>query len=337
MRTFEDRPAVRERVPLLIGLMGPSGGGKTYSAMRLASGIQKVSGGDIFVIDTEARRALHYADKFRFRHVVFAPPFGPLEYLAAIEHCVARGAGTIIVDSMSHEHEGQGGVLEMHESETKRIAKAWKTTEGKASMAGWAKPKQERRRLINTILQLPANFIFCFRAKNKIKVEAGKDPKPMGFMPIAGEEFVFEMGVCALLLPGAGGIPTWDSNELGERQMIKLPEWAQQMMREERPLDERIGEALAKWSAGTATRTVEDIIAAYGACSDPATLGTLEVERRALWKGATADEKQALKLASDRATERVKAATADPPSDEPESGGESDGDPAAELGEPLIA
>jgi hypothetical protein len=334
MRTFEDRPAVRERVPLLIGLMGPSGGGKTYSAMRLATGIQKVAGGDIFVIDTEARRALHYADKFRFRHVVFAPPFGPLEYLAAIEHCVARGAGTIIVDSMSHEHEGQGGVLEMHELETKRIAKAWKTTEGKASMAGWAKPKQERRRLINTILQLPANFIFCFRAKNKIKVEAGKDPKPMGFMPIAGEEFVYEMGVCALLLPGAGGIPTWDSNELGERQMIKLPEWAQQMMREERPLDERAGEALARWSAGTATRTIEEIIAAYGVCSDPATLGTLETERRALWKGASADEKQGLKLASDRATERVKAATADPVE---EQGGELDGDPKAEPGEPLIA
>lgn len=99
MRTFEDKPAARERVPLLIGLMGPSGGGKTYSALRLATGIQRVSGGEIFVVDTEARRALHYADRFRFRHLAFAPPFGSLDYLAAIEHCAKKGAGVVIVDS----------------------------------------------------------------------------------------------------------------------------------------------------------------------------------------------------------------------------------------------
>ena len=46
-RTFEDRPATRDKVPLLVGLMGPSGSGKTFSALRLATGIQTVSGGDI--------------------------------------------------------------------------------------------------------------------------------------------------------------------------------------------------------------------------------------------------------------------------------------------------
>ena len=61
-RVFDDKPAVRERVPLLLGLVGPSGGGKTYSALRLARGFQKVTGGDIHFIDTEARRVFHYAD-----------------------------------------------------------------------------------------------------------------------------------------------------------------------------------------------------------------------------------------------------------------------------------
>ena len=58
-RIFTDAPATREHVPLLIGLMGPSGVGKTYSALRLATGIQTVTGGDIFVIDTETNRAKH--------------------------------------------------------------------------------------------------------------------------------------------------------------------------------------------------------------------------------------------------------------------------------------
>jgi ABC-type dipeptide/oligopeptide/nickel transport system ATPase subunit len=90
-RKFDDVPAVRESVPLLIGLMGPSGSGKTYSALRLATGIQEVTGGDIYFIDSEARRALHYADSFKFKHVQLDPPFGSLDYLAAIEHCVKQG------------------------------------------------------------------------------------------------------------------------------------------------------------------------------------------------------------------------------------------------------
>ena len=187
IRTFEDAPATRERVPLMVGLVGPSGGGKTMSALRLATGVQRVTGGEIFVIDTEARRSLHYAKDFKFRHVPFSAPFGPLDYLAAIEHCVRRGAKVVIVDSMSHEHEGPGGVLESHAVETKRLAAAWKVTEKAAQMSAWAKPKGERRRMINSILQMPVSAIFCFRAKEKIKIVKGKDPEPLGFMPIAGE------------------------------------------------------------------------------------------------------------------------------------------------------
>src|SRR5678815_3652835 len=121
-RTFEDVEAKRGEVPLLAGLVGPSGTGKTFSALRLATGIQRVSGGEIYVIDTEARRSLHYAEQFKFRHVQFDAPFGPLDYLSAITYCVGKGAGTIIVDSMSHEHEGPGGVLESHEAELTRLA-----------------------------------------------------------------------------------------------------------------------------------------------------------------------------------------------------------------------
>src|SRR6516164_9578510 len=73
-RVFVAKPAVRESVPLLIGLMGPSSSGKTYSALRLATGIQRVTGGEIYCIDTESRRMLHYADSFKFRHIQFDAP-----------------------------------------------------------------------------------------------------------------------------------------------------------------------------------------------------------------------------------------------------------------------
>jgi ABC-type dipeptide/oligopeptide/nickel transport system ATPase subunit len=279
-RTFEDKPATRESVPLMIGLMGPSGGGKTYSALRLATGIQRVTGGDIFHIDTEARRALHYADRFRFRHLEFGAPFGSLDYLEAIEHCVSKGAKVIIVDSMSHEHEGPGGVLEQHAAETTRLAKKWGTSENAAQMSAWGPCKADRRKMIGRILQLRCNFIFCFRAKEKLKIVKGQDPKPMGYMAIAGEEFVYEMTTNCLLLPGAGGVPTWSSGESGEAAMIKLPEQFRSILLERRgPLDEATGEAMARWAAGSGASAFTRLDAAIRAASNP---GELEVVKTQL-------------------------------------------------------
>lgn len=249
-RTFEDHEAQRETLPLLVGLFGASSSGKTYSALRLATGMQHVVGGDIFVIDTESKRALHYADSFQFRHVPFGPPFSPLDYMAAIEHCCKRGAKTLIVDSASHEHEGPGGLLEWHEKELDRLAGNARDMRNKMTFSAWAEPKAARRRLINTILQLGVNAIFCFRAKPKLKIRTGLDPLDLGWMPISGEEWVYEMTVNALLYPGSGGIPTWNPELPGERQMVKLPTQFADVFAEPRPLDEAIGEELAKWAAG---------------------------------------------------------------------------------------
>jgi len=247
-RKFTDSPAKREQVPLLLGYTGPSGGGKTYSMLRVATGIQRVSGGDIHVIDTEARRALHYADRFRFQHLQFDPPFGPLDYLAAIKHCAAKGAGVICVDSMSHEHEGPGGVLETHDAEVKRMGGE------KHNFRAWARPKAERRRLINEILQLKTNLIFCFRAKQKTKPD-GKKLIDLGWCPIAGPEFVYELTANCLLPPHANGVPQWETDLPGEREMMKLPQQFRDILTGQ--LSEDMGEAMARWAAGEPTTPTE--------------------------------------------------------------------------------
>lgn len=250
MRTFEDKPATREQVPLLVGLVGCSGSGKTFSALRLAAGIQRVSGGEIGCIDTEARRALYYADAFKFRHLDFKAPFGPLDYLAAIRHFIDKGAKTVIVDSMSHEHEGPGGVLEQHESEAQRLAKQWSSTLDKVKMSAWQVPKAARRRLLNEMLQMSCNFILCFRAKEKVDLTNSAKPTSLGWMPVAGEEFVYEMSLNCLLMPSSGGVPSWQPAEKGEKAIIKLPGQFRSIFAENQPLSENIGEELAKWAAG---------------------------------------------------------------------------------------
>lgn len=280
-RNFHAALAVREQVPLLVGLQGPSGGGKTFSALRLATGIQQVVGGDIYMIDTEARRGLHYADRFKFKHVPFDAPFGSLDYLEALRYCVAQGGRNIIVDSMSHEHEGPGGLLDLQDQELQRMAGddygTWKAD--RFNMLAWQKPKANRRKLINGLLQLNANFIFCFRAKEtskpiKKQQDNGREKtviEPMGFMPIAGDEFVYEMTLNALLMPAANGVPTWRSEFAGERKMMKLPEQFRGLMENPRPFDEEMGVALARWAQGD-TRAAQSISQGGGTGDQPMTL-----------------------------------------------------------------
>jgi len=286
-RTFTATDAVRQQVPVLVGLMGASGSGKTYSALRLATGIQRVTGGDIFFIDTESKRALHYADQFKFKHIEFPAPFGPMDYLASIEFAQKSGAKVIVVDSMSHEHEGPGGVLDMHDQELARLG-------GRASdsFRAWAGPKAERRRMVNSIMQINCSFVFCFRAKEKTRPGKGAGGKnelvEQGYMPIAGEEFVFEMTMNALLLPGSSGVPVWQSDYPGERAMMKLPRQFESVFAKPRPLDEDIGQSLAEWARGKPVaieptpEEIERLTRLEAAGADAADMGADSLQ--AFWK-----------------------------------------------------
>jgi hypothetical protein len=265
--TFHFKPAVREQTPLLIGLVGPSGSGKTYSGLRLCAGIQSVAGGDIAVIDTEARRALHYANKFKFKHLAFDPPHSPERYLEALQAAVAIGAKTIMVDSMSHEHEGAGGVLEQHEQELDRLAGDDYRKRDAMNFLAWAKPKAQRRKLINGLLQLNANFVFCFRAKEKIKlvkVDGKTKPVDAGWQAIAGDEFVYEQTDRFLLPPGAQGVPDL-SEEAFATGVPKMPDDHSEIIGHGKPLDEAMGAALARWAAGAPSFDPAKLMAAFAA------------------------------------------------------------------------
>jgi hypothetical protein len=156
----------------------------------------------------------------------------------------------VIVDSMSHEHEGPGGVVEWHDSIVEKMAGDDYKKRERCSMVAWVKPKQARRRLLNSLVQMNLNVILCFRANEKIKPVKGGEPEKLGFMPIAGVEFVYEMTCCALLPPCAGGVPQWRSEQPGEKMMIKLPEQFKPIFANPRPFDKAHGEAMAQWAKG---------------------------------------------------------------------------------------
>ena len=252
-RKFTATKAVRKRVPMLVGLVGASGSGKTYSALRLATGMAEVTGGRVIFIDTESKRALHYADDFDFDHVEMEEPFSPLDYLAAIEQFTDQ-KNVLVIDSMSHEHEGPGGVLDQHEKILDKQAGSDWRKRNKLTFGAWAKPKAQRRQLINAVLRLGCNAVFCFRAKEKLKLESGKDPVNLGWQAIAGEEFVFEMTVSHLLYPGSNGVPVLMPDNRAEAASLKHPHRFKDVFPNGSQLDEKAGRRLAEWAAGAGSK-----------------------------------------------------------------------------------
>lgn len=248
--TFTFKPAKREQVGLLIGLSGSSGSGKTFSAMRLASGM---SGGKPFaVIDSEAGRAKHYADQFHFDHGDLAPPFRPDAYAEAIKAADAAGYPAIVVDSMSHEWAGEGGILDWAEEELDRMAgDDWKKRET-CKMASWIKPKVKHKTMVQKLLQIRAHLILCFRAEEKtemVKDDRGKwvmQPKQSltglsGWMPVCEKNLPYELTASFLLTADAPGIP----------KPIKLQAQHRDLFPTGAPIDEKAGERIAAWARGT--------------------------------------------------------------------------------------
>lgn len=253
MITF--RKAVRENVGLVIGIAGPSGSGKTYSAMRLAAGIS--AGKRFAVIDTEAGRAKHYADRFAFDHADLQPPFRPGAYADAIKAADEAGYPVIVVDSFSHEHAGEGGLLDWQEEELDRMAgQDWKKRES-CKMAAWIKPKIAHKHMVSRLLQVRAHIILCFRAEQKIEI-VNKDgrmviePKKIasGFsdwIPICEKNLLYELTASFLLTPDAPGIP----------KPIKLQEQMREFIDLKAPINEQAGQKMAAWAkGGEATRQV---------------------------------------------------------------------------------
>lgn len=211
-RQFEVKKAVPLNTYVRIALVGAAGSGKTFSALRLATGI----GGKIVLIDTENKRSAKYSKRFDFDQIDFQPPFNPASYGDAIDAALAKGATTIIIDSLSHEHEGEGGVLEMAEAFLdKKAGDDWKKRDA-MKFASWIAPKRERTQLIvNKIQRINANLILCFRAKEVTKPVRNKEGKiePLKeWDMIGGDEYRYEMDVTAFLPSGSEGVPDWTNS-----------------------------------------------------------------------------------------------------------------------------
>ncbi len=145
------RKVERQNAKIKLALQGPSGSGKTYSALQIAMGLTELS--KICVIDTENCSSDLYAHLGNFNVLDLKKPYSPEKFIQAIDSCVNGGMEVIIIDSLSHEWEGDGGILDIHGQLPGN------------SFTNWMKVTPRHNALINAILNCGVHVIATLRTK----------------------------------------------------------------------------------------------------------------------------------------------------------------------------
>jgi hypothetical protein len=150
--------ATKGKKPVRLVLGGPSGAGKTYTALIFAKYLSSITGKPTAAIDTEHYRMSLYADKFEFDVNNWEPPFDPRDLIKTIHDAEKAGYGQLIVDSSTHFYSSTGGLLEI-------VSDAAKQKYGGNQYAGWAVGTPIQNDLIDAIIRSSLHMIFCTRAK----------------------------------------------------------------------------------------------------------------------------------------------------------------------------
>lgn len=151
---MELRKTNRSQAKIRLALQGPSGSGKTYSSLLIAHGLCK-DWTKIAVIDTENKSADLYAHLGEYNVITLTAPFSPERYNEAIETCEQEGIEVIIIDSLSHEWEGDGGILDTHSQMLGN------------SFTNWSKVTPRHNALVQRILNSQSHVIATVRSKQE--------------------------------------------------------------------------------------------------------------------------------------------------------------------------
>jgi hypothetical protein len=162
--------AERRRARARILIEGPSGSGKSYGALLLAQGF----GGKVAAIDTEHGSLSMYSDLLDFDVMELGAPFSPQYYCAAIKAAEEAGYDTLIIDSITHEWNGEGGCLDILEKTPAPGGNQW---------GRWATVTPLHQRFIETMLQSSMHIIATVRSKTEYIIDDKNKPKKAGTAP----------------------------------------------------------------------------------------------------------------------------------------------------------
>lgn len=190
MSVLNIRPVESGQSKAVIGIAGVSGDGKTYTALLIARGmVSKAS--EVGFLDTENKRGSLYADILDGQFMIgdLYPPFSPTRYAEAIKEFQDAGVKVLVIDSVTHEWEGDGGCDDIANLPLQQGKK----------MANWIGAKREHKKFMNVLLQSNMDIICCIRAREKTDFTNPTMPKSLGILPICEKNFMFELTASVMM------------------------------------------------------------------------------------------------------------------------------------------
>ena len=220
------QPAERKSAKLRMALTGPSGSGKTYSALLLSRGLVD-SWEKILLIDTENGSGHLYAALGPYHVLGLAAPFSPERYIEAIQTAIKAGFEVIIIDSLTPEWTGDGGILDVQGklADTKYRGNSW---------SAWREVTPKHNALIEAMQQSPAHMIATLRVKVEYlqSDENGKKKiQKIGTAPVQREGLEHEFDLVFDLNAEHLAYASKDRTSLFDGQSLRLSEEVGQSMR----------------------------------------------------------------------------------------------------------
>lgn len=180
------RKATRTKAKIRLGLSAVSGGGKTYTALLIAYGMC----GDwekIAIIDSENGSADLYSHLGGYNVLPITAPFTPEKYVQAIHECEGAGMEVLIIDSITHEWDGKGGILDIS------------TSMSGNSYTNWAKITPRHNAFIDAILTSTCHVITTVRRKQDYELVTNSQgkavPQKVGLKEVTREGFEYELTI----------------------------------------------------------------------------------------------------------------------------------------------
>jgi len=227
------KKAERTKLWARVAIFGPSGSGKSFTAMRIANGLAQRAGGKIAVIDTENRSMSKYADRFDFD----VDDLGDKtidSYIQSMNDAIKNGYKILVIDSLTHSWK------ELLEEVDRIAAKNF----GGNSWAAWSKGTPKQNKLINAIVNFPGHLIVTMRSKTEWSLGNNEEGKKTvtrnGMSPEQGKGIEYEFDILMDINQG----------HMAEIQKDRTGKFQDKII--EKP-GEDFGEALYDWlNTGTA-------------------------------------------------------------------------------------
>src|SRR6266567_33229 len=183
---FQIEEATKSQSKLRCAIYGPSGAGKTFTALAIAHGMSD----RILLIDTEHKSASKYANRkeepiFKFQTIDLRVPTID-NYIATIKMATQAKYSVLIIDSLSHAWQA---ILD-------EVAVLTKSKFKGNSWSAWSEGTPMQKRLIEAILDFDGHIICTIRAKTDWLTEQGNSgktkPVRVGLAPEQGKGIEYE-------------------------------------------------------------------------------------------------------------------------------------------------